>query len=34
MTTSPIAAYADPEEAAERVRKELLGDPVPVDPAR
>jgi len=31
---SPLAAHTDAEEAAERVRKELWGDAVPVDPAQ
>lgn len=31
---SPLAAYTDAEEAAERVRKEFWGDTVPVDPAQ
>lgn len=34
MSTTPLVAYADPEEAAERVRKEFWGDSVPVDPAQ
>jgi Zn-dependent peptidase ImmA (M78 family) len=31
---SPLAAYTDAEEAAERVRKEFWGHTVPVDPAQ
>ena len=31
---SPLTAYIDAEEAAERVRKEFWGDDVPVDPAQ
>jgi len=31
---SPLTAYSNAEEAAERVRKEFWGDAVPVDPAQ
>lgn len=31
---TPLVAYSDPEEAAERVRKEFWGDSVPIDPAQ
>lgn len=34
LAMSPLAAYTDAEEAAERVRKEFWGDRVPVDPAQ
>jgi Zn-dependent peptidase ImmA (M78 family) len=34
LVMSPLVAHTDPEEAADRVRREFWGDSVPVDPAQ